>query len=273
VTDWLIGRENLAGRREEAFRPPPHRLATGSPVDRARHAARILLDLQFGSIWRDLARILPSVRGSLVDVGCGAQPFRPLLSGEVAYIGVDTVDAERRFGYRTPDTRYYSGDRLPVDDASADCVLCTETLEHVLEPLPFLCELRRCLKPGGRLVLTVPFAARWHFVPFDYWRYTPSGLRHLLGQSGYADVAVYARGGPVAVACYKVMGCILPLLLSSAPSLPLRWARRLLGVALSPLLAVAAAIANLALLSRSGGEDCLGYTVTACRPTAAEASA
>lgn len=272
MTEWLIERENLAGRSEETFRPPPHRLATGSPVDRARHAARVLLDLQFGSIWRDLSIILPSVRGSLVDVGCGAQPFRPLLPGHVAYIGVDTVDAERRFGYRTPDTRYYSGDRLPVEDASADCVLCTETLEHVLEPTPFLRELMRCLKPGGRLVLTVPFAARWHFVPYDYWRYTPSGLRHLLARAGYADVAVYARGGPVAVACYKVMGCILPLLLSAHPSFPLRWARRLLGLALSPLLATAAAIANVALLSHSGSEDCLGYTVTARRPASAEAN-
>ena len=57
-------------------------------------------------------------------------------------------------------------------------VLCTETLEHVLETRRFLAEAARCLTPGGTLLLTIPFAARWHFIPYDYWRFTPSSLNH-----------------------------------------------------------------------------------------------
>ena len=68
---------------------------------------------------------------------------------------------------------------------SVENVLATETLEHVSRPVRFLAEARRCLSPGGRLMLTVPFAARWHYIPHDYWRFTPSGLRQLLTDAGF----------------------------------------------------------------------------------------
>ena len=262
MSDTVLLRENQATRRAEAWRPPLHAPGT-SPLSAATSALRRFLDLQFGSIWRDLARILPGVRGQVVDVGCGAQPFRPLLSSGVRYIGVDTADAEANFGYRTPDTLYYQGDTLPITTGTSDLVLCTETLEHVLEPSPFLRELGRCLKPGGELLLTVPFAARWHFVPFDYWRYTPSSLDHLLRQAGFRHVRVYARGDGFTVACYKVMGCILPLLLSPVPNPVGRVLRAVAGLLFSPLLLACAVGANLSLAWDAQGEDCLGYTALA----------
>ena len=97
-------------------------------------------------------------------------------------------------------------------DGEADAVLCTETLEHVRDAGAFLSELNRALAPGGQLILTVPFAARWHFVPYDYWRYTPSGLAHVLSEAGFCEVRIYARGGALAVAGYKVLGYVLLLL-------------------------------------------------------------
>ena len=99
-------------------------------------------------------------------------------------------------------------------------------------------------RPAGCSILTVPFAARWHFVPQDFWRFTPSGLEHLLTGAGFRDVRVYARGGALAVAGYKVLG----LNFSDARR---RWAprdrRRLsraVGVALLPVGAVAVVLGN-----------------------------
>jgi len=106
-----------------------------------------------------------------------AQPYRPLLPPGARYRAIDVAVAGEAFGYDLPDTEYFEGDRWPVDDTSIDVVLATETLEHVPEPKVFLAEARRVLRPGGRIVLTVPFAARWHYIPHDYWRYTPSSLR------------------------------------------------------------------------------------------------
>jgi hypothetical protein len=92
------------------------------------------LDLQAGTIWRDLATVLPMLSGDVVDVGCGAQPYRRLLPPDIAYVDIDTHEAKRVFGYKTPGTRYYDGFTWPLEDASADAVLATETLEHVKDP-------------------------------------------------------------------------------------------------------------------------------------------
>lgn len=45
---------------------------------------------------------------------------------------------------------------LPFDDASFDVVLCVEGIEHVMDRHKTLHELRRVLKPGGRLLITTP---------------------------------------------------------------------------------------------------------------------
>ena len=119
----------------------------------------------------------------------------------------------------------------------------------------------RCLRPGGRLVLTVPFAARWHFIPYDYWRYTPSGLHLLLTGAGFDEVRVQARGNPLTVACYKAMALHLMLLFGSDTGHP-GLLKRALGVLLLPVLGVLACIANLSFRA-DWGDDCLGYTVTA----------
>lgn len=247
----------------EPWRPPAFTPPT-SAQGRAVAAARRFLDLQAGSIWNDLAAVLPGCRGVTLDVGCGAQPYRGLVGPGATYVAVDDARAEQHFGYAMPDTTYYEGDRWPVGDASVDVVLCTETLEHVPDPCAFLGEAARCLRPGGRLVLTVPFAARWHYVPHDYWRYTPSGLDRLLTRAGFEGVAVYARGNAVTVACYKVMALFLPLLFSATPNRVKRRLLQLCGVLTAPALAALAAAGHLSMAA-GGGNDCLGYTATAVR--------
>jgi SAM-dependent methyltransferase len=233
-------------------------------AERVASQARRFFDIQTGSIWRDLAPELSAVRGTLVDVGCGAQPYRGLLDPSVEYIGIDIAEAEEQFGYSNAETRYFTGETWPVDDDSADTILATELLEHVVEPSSFMREARRCLKPGGKLILTVPFAARWHFIPHDYWRFTPSSLELLLGANGFENRRIYARGNEVTVAAYKTMALILPLLLPQNSTGARRTARRVLGILGLPIVVLSAIVANLSLRS-SGGDDCLGYTVVATR--------
>ncbi len=175
---------------------------------------------------------------------------------------MDTEDAARDFGYDLSDIRRLDGDRWPADDGELDAVLSTETLEHVAEPERFLGEAARCLRAGGKLVLTVPFAARWHYVPHDYWRFTPSSLRRLLKGAGFSGVTVWARGNALTVACYKVMALLLPIALPQRQAGSVRvspWAL-LLGL---PILLLA--LLGHRSLRTTGGEDCLGYTVVATR--------
>jgi SAM-dependent methyltransferase len=252
-------RKNLVHQTGERWRPPIFTQRSGAPA-LVLAAVRRYFDLQAGSIWRDLTNEIPNVRGTLLDVGCGAQPYRSLVPAGTTYLGIDSEDA-KLFGYQMPDTRYYAGDVWPVDDDSVDCVLATETLEHVPDPRVFLAQARRCLRASGRLILTVPFSARWHFIPHDYWRFTPSGLRLLLEEAGFSNIAVYARGNETTVACYKAMA----LYLSAADFREKPWPRRLIALVAVPLLPLFIALASVANLSfrSEGGDDCLGYTVVA----------
>ena len=262
MAEWSLPREDQSLRQTEGFRPPPHERAVGV-LGGLKLALRRFADLQFGSIWRDLAILLPQVRGPLADIGCGAQPFRDLLDPGVQYIGVDIAEAGTRFGYSNADTRYFTGATLPLADGEANALLCTETLEHVLVPQAFLRELRRVLAVRGRLILTVPFAARWHFVPHDYWRYTPSGLAQLLAEAGFEEVRIYPRGGALCVASYKVLGTVLLLLAGRRRTVAASVVSRLLGLALLPLAALSAVLGNVGLRYPGTAEDTIGYTVLA----------
>ncbi|NEQ84395.1 MAG: class I SAM-dependent methyltransferase, partial [Moorea sp. SIO2I5] len=57
---------------------------------------------------------------------------------------------------------------IPREDCSFDVVLCSEVLEHVLEPQAALRELARLIVPSGLLILTAPFCSLTHFAPFHF---------------------------------------------------------------------------------------------------------
>jgi SAM-dependent methyltransferase len=257
------GRENMVTATSETWRPQLFSAKT-TPFSLLLARVRRFFDIQAGSAWRDLSAVLASFQGTVLDVGCGAQPFRSLVNPQASYVGIDTDAAKANFGYEMPDTTYFSGDTWPIADASMNVVLCTETLEHVLETRRFLAEAARCLVSGGTLVLTVPFAARWHFIPYDYWRFTPSSFNHLLTTTGFQNVRVYARGNALTVACYKVMTLVLLLLMPQNMSPISGLLLRLAGLVFLPLFVLVAAVANLSLLG-PGGDDCLGYTVFGVR--------
>jgi SAM-dependent methyltransferase len=258
---WRRNEASFARSGSEAFRPVA--CVDPGPIRR-------FFDLQSRSIWQDLSVILPKSTGKIVDVGCGAQPYRRLIPSACAYIGIDVSSAESNFGYSVPDTIYFADNRWPPEDSSVDVILATETLEHVSDPNLFLEEAARVSRPTGTLILTVPFAARWHYIPHDYWRFTPSGLKVLLENAGFFKVEIYARGNEWTVLFYKVISCLAPLLLANpsgknSGKLLELIVRRILGIGAFPFIFLSALIGALTLKFNCTGDDCLGYTVVARR--------
>ena len=82
---------------------------------------------------------------------------------------------------------------LPFDDASFDCIVCLETLEHVKDPFKALSEVYRVLKPGGKFVGSAPFTYELHGEEYgDYWRFTRQGWEELLKNFKKVSIEPYA---------------------------------------------------------------------------------
>lgn len=97
-------------------------------------------------------------------------------------------------------------DALPFEDGSVGGILSIAVLEHLEDPLRVLAEARRVLRPGGELVLAVPFLQPFHAAPHDYRRWTRIGLEDELGRAGFRieESGVYA--GPSSALAWMVAG-------------------------------------------------------------------
>ena len=65
--------------------------------------------------------------------------------------------------------------QIPVGDDQFDAVVCNQVLEHVRDPVAVLREIRRVLRPSGRLIYSAPLFYEEHQQPYDFYRYTQYG--------------------------------------------------------------------------------------------------
>ncbi len=243
----------------ETFKPIPVRPPS---ENRFLFWLRCIFDLQLLTIYSYLHTILPDCRGRLLDVGAGEGPWRDMLASSTVYVGVD-VDTADEFGMamRTGVT-YYDGVKLPFDDLSFEQVLCTEVLEHVSNPVIFLRDIHRVLTPGGVLIMTVPWSARVHHVPNDYFRFTVFGLHSILESAGFSVECICERGNDIAVIANKMVVVSMRLFKIKSPARML-WAWPL-GLSMGAIACLFLCAAHVALFFNFGSkEDPLGYGVLA----------
>ena len=151
-------------------------------------------------------RLASRLRGTGVEVGPGRYPFRLLPPGVVVRyvdrlgagdrrrlsgdLGLDLEGRahESAVADLEPDVVVdFNLDRLgPLADASQDFVIASHVLEHLAEPLGFLDEIHRVLRPGGLALVLLPDRRR----TADRFR-APTPLSHLVGehQAGVVEVS------------------------------------------------------------------------------------
>lgn len=98
------------------------------------------------------------------------------------------------FPYKECDFLTDINQKLPIADAAFDLVYMSNVLEHVRDPGSLLRECHRILKPGGRIIITVPFFIKIHQAPYDFYRYTSYGLVAQFEQAGFRSPRVDAIG-------------------------------------------------------------------------------
>jgi SAM-dependent methyltransferase len=148
---------------------------------------------------RNAATSLPT--GSRVlDAGAG-EGFYTHLFEHTQYHAADFLKVDKGYGKVS-----YICDlqKIPIAPEIYDGILCTQVLEHIPEPAQVLAELFRVLKPGGHLWLSAPLFFQEHEVPYDFYRYTQYGFRHLLEREGFRIIEINWLEGYYGTLAYQL---------------------------------------------------------------------
>jgi SAM-dependent methyltransferase len=213
-------------------------------------------------------------RGVLLDVGVSEAPYRELFAPYVArYVGLEyppsILDKQPEMWeilerVKIPVQVFGDGSRLPFRDASVDTVLSTEVLEHVPRPELLVREMARVVKPGGKLLITVPFIQPLHELPSDFYRFTPSSLRLYAEHAGLEVLSITPRGNFAAAIGAMVSQWLLrwigaSSLQSDGRVILSRWR----SVLVLPFTAVIQVLCHLASKVTNDTAVCQGYALVA----------
>lgn len=137
--------------------------------------------------------------GCVLDIGAGTQAIKHFLSSNCEYFSLDYYQTATEW-YHTQPQLFGDGQRLPIRSNSIDTVLLLDVIEHIPKPHDCIAEIMRVLKPGGMLIINVPFLYPLHDEPYDFHRWTKYGLREMAYQHDFQIDLETHHGHPVETA-------------------------------------------------------------------------
>ena len=231
--------------------------------------------------WRHLRRSVQELSrhssGLMLDIGVAERPYAQLFEDRIErYVGLEYPPAildKQPEMWRILSRVSHSvdvfgdGNHLPFGDGTLDTVLATELLEHLPRPHTCVREMARVLKPGGRVLVTVPFLHLLHELPSDYYRFTPSSLREMAEDGGLEVESITPRGNlATAVGVLAVQYLLRTLgareVQSDGSVLPSPWRNLLLAPFYALIQAVALGLSRLS----DNTAITLGYSLVARKP-------
>jgi SAM-dependent methyltransferase len=136
----------------------------------------------------EVAATLPNARvleigSGRQDLGTDAYSMRSMFPATCDFV---QSDFNPEFGHLVVDITSMEFDQ------EFDAILCLSVLEHVDRFWEAIPRMHRALRPGGKLILSVPMSFPYHDEPADYWRFTAYGVRLLLRE--FAEVSIQHKG-------------------------------------------------------------------------------
>lgn len=142
---------------------------------------------------RQSLKVTEAIRNShILDIGSGNADYHNNLSSDNTLVTLDYPDTNER--YRHCPVIYGTANALPFTDNRFDYTFLLEVLEHIELDREAVGEAFRVLKPGGRLIISVPFLYPSHDIPYDFRRYTAYGLKSILVQAGFSVISCRSKG-------------------------------------------------------------------------------
>lgn len=171
------------------------KLRANRDIKQVTISSRLLTDIS-AALYQEY--IPKHVCGKLADLGCGMVPlydcYRSFISENVC---IDWPNSLHQNQYL--DITCSLNEPLPIPNQEFDTIILSEVLEHIAEPELLWREMERILKPGGKILLGVPFLYKIHEAPHDYFRYTEFALRNFVAKNKMATIELVPYGGLPAV--------------------------------------------------------------------------
>ena len=127
----------------------------------------------FQDLEKELQPVAKYLQGRVLNAGCGQRDLTPWFVKNGA-TSVDNCDLKSPI----PGAILCDLVSVPKESGTYDAILCNAVLEHAQFPDLVITELSRLVKPGGYLVLCIPFLQPYHPKP-DFRRYTREGMLEL----------------------------------------------------------------------------------------------
>jgi SAM-dependent methyltransferase len=141
--------------------------------------------VHFQSLEHELRPVTEYLSGHMLNAGCGSRDI-------TAYLLDNAVTKVTKYDIASQDPEVIVGplEAMPFANETFDSVLCNAVLEHVSDAEGSTRELARVVRPGGHVVVAVPFLQPFHACPADFRRYTAEGLGDLGRRAGLEVVCV-----------------------------------------------------------------------------------
>lgn len=138
------------------------------------------------NLYKEIKKCSKYISWDVLDFWCWEKPYKHLMNFD-KYIWIDFSKTWHDNSWNNIDI-FWNGSNLPFEDSIFDSIISTEVFEHIFNLDLVLNEFHRVLKPGWKILISIPFCMDEHEIPYDFARYTTFGIRDILHKNWFTII-------------------------------------------------------------------------------------